>query len=468
MKYLVMQTTKQIQTLMETKSVAIVGLPRGMKTGKLFLIAIQDMGFKGPIYPVNPFTDEIDGLKSYPSVEALPEPVDMAIILVPNSQAKEAVVQCAEKGVKGAVLFTAGYKETGEEEGAALEEEMASIAKKAGMRLIGPNGMGLYSPEAGISFFPGLPAKLGPIALLSHSGSMANILCRMGPEKGLYFRFAVSLGNECDLTAGDFLEYCAQDSKTGIVAAYLEGIRKGDVFLKNLKKASENKPVILWKMGLNPEGASAAASHTGSMAGDERIWNAVVSQARAVSVNGFEEWVDAMMGFSLLPRGMGRRAAIISGPGGLAVSAAQACGRAGLTLAALSTESREKLAEFVPQTGTSLKNPVDIGMNSSLDMSLYIRAAQIMAEDPNVDIVMAAPIGLSLETNHALTQALIDVYKTAGKPFVMIKIPGFEAECAQEFCQAGVPFFDSAERAAATCGMVYNWQKQRGLHKQTP
>ena len=451
---------------METKSVAIVGLPRGMKTGKLFLLAIQDMGFQGPIYPVNPFTDEIDGLKSYPSVDAIPGPVDMAIILVPHTQAREAVVQCSRKGVKGAVLFTAGYKETGTEEGAALEKELADIARRAGMRLIGPNGMGLYSPEAGISFFPGLPTRLGPIALLSHSGSLANILCRMGPEKGLYFRLAVSLGNECDLNAGDFLEYCAQDSKTGLVAAYLEGIRDGKAFLKGLKNTSETKPVILWKMGLNPEGSAAAASHTGSMAGDERIWQAVVSQGRAIAVDGFEPWVDAMMGFSLLPHGLGRRVAIISGPGGLAVSAAQACGRHGLSLAQISAQSQKKLAAFVPQTGTSLKNPVDIGMNSSLDINLYIQAAQTMADDPNVDIVMVAPIGLSTETNQALTRALIGAFNAVNKPFVMIKIPGFEKEFATEFCQAGIPFFESAERAAATCGMVYQWQKQRGLHKQ--
>ncbi|MBI9074159.1 MAG: CoA-binding protein [Desulfatibacillum sp.] len=451
---------------METKSVAIVGLPRGMKTGKLFLHAIQGMGFTGPIYPVNPFTEEIDGLKTYPSVEAIPGPVDLAIILVPHGQAREAVEQCAKKGVKGAVLFTAGYKETGSQEGAALEKELATLARSAGMRLIGPNGMGLYSPEARISFFPGLPVESGPIAVLSHSGSLANILCRMGPEKGLFFRLAVSLGNECDLTAGDFLEYCAQDSKTGLVGAYLEGIRDGKAFLKNLKKASETKPVILWKMGLNPEGSAAAASHTGSMAGDERIWKAVVSQARAIAVDGFEPWVDSMMGFSMLPRGMGRRVAIISGPGGLAVSAAQACGKFGLSLAQLSPESRERLAAFVPQAGTSLKNPVDIGMTSSLDINLYIQAAQVMAEDPNVDIVIMAAIGFSLESNQELTRSIIKAHKESQKPFVMFHIPGFESHLVTEFCQAGIPYFESAERAAATCGRVYEWQRQRGLHKQ--
>ncbi len=450
---------------METSSVAIVGLPRGMKTGKLFLMALQDMNFSGPIYPVNPFTEEIDGLKSYPDVASIPGQVDFAIILVPHDQAREVVEQCAQKGVKGAVLFTAGYKETGTEEGAQLEQDLASMARKAGMRLIGPNGMGLYCPEAGISFFPGLPTQAGHLALLSHSGSLANILCRMGPEKGLFFRLAVSLGNECDLSAGDFLEYCAQDPKTEVVAAYLEGVRDGKTFFKSLKAASAHKPVILWKMGLNPESSSAAASHTGSMAGSKAIWDAVVSQAQAVSVDGFEAWVDTMMGFTMLPQGLGNRVAIVSGPGGLAVSAAQACGNHGLALAHLSPQSQERLAAFVPQTGTSLKNPVDVGMTSSLDINLYIQAAQAMADDPNVDLVMMAAIGLSEETNEELTHALIKVQKDSQKPFAMVNIPGFESKFSQEFCKAGIPFFESAERAAATYARVWKWQKQRGLHK---
>ena len=144
----------QLDALFEAASVAIVGVPRGMKMGKLFLVALLEQGFPGDIYPVNPQAEEIDGLKAYPSVSAIPGPVDLAIVLVPHDHALPVVKECARKGVKGAVLFTAGYKETGTAEGRALEEELVRVARSSGMRLIGPNGMGLYCPKTGLSFFP--------------------------------------------------------------------------------------------------------------------------------------------------------------------------------------------------------------------------------------------------------------------------------------------------------------------------
>jgi len=157
----------QLHDLFNPKSIAIVGLPRGMKMGKLFLIALKDQGYPGPIYPVHPEAKEIDGLKAYPSVSAIPGSVDLAIILVPHHSALPVVKDCAAKGVKGAVLFTAGYKETGTDEGKALEEKLVSVARGSGMRLFGPNCMGLYSPKSGLSFFPELSKKLGPVGFIS-------------------------------------------------------------------------------------------------------------------------------------------------------------------------------------------------------------------------------------------------------------------------------------------------------------
>ena len=312
----------QLDTLFNPKSVAVVGVPRGLKTGKLFLMALMDQGFPGLIYPVHPQAKEIDGLKAYPSVSDIPGQVDLAIILVPHDRTLSIVRECATKQVKGAVLFTAGYKETNTDEGKALEEELVNVARSAGMRLIGPNCMGLYSPKTGLSFFPELPRESGPVGIISHSGSLANILCHMAPEKGLRFSKAVSLGNECDLTSGDFLAYLGMDPDTRVIGAYLEGIKDGPLFLNALREASLEKPVILWKLGITPEGRRAAASHTGALAGSREIWEGVIRQGGAVPVVGFEAWVDALVGFSLLPSFLGERMAIISGPGGLAVSAA--------------------------------------------------------------------------------------------------------------------------------------------------
>jgi acetyltransferase len=451
----------QLDALFDAKSVAIVGLPRGMKMGKLFLVALLEQGFPGQIYPVNPKTEEIDGLKVYPSVSAIPGPVDLAIVLVPHDRALPVVKECGRKGVKGAVLFTAGYKETGTEEGRALEEELVRVARSSGMRLIGPNGMGLYCPKTGLSFFPQLSKDPGPLGIISHSGSLTNILGRLASQKGIRFSKVVSLGNECDLKSADFLTYLGSDSDTRVIGAYLEGIKDGPFFLDALRKACLEKPVILWKLGLTQEGGRAAASHTGALAGAREIWEGVVRQSGAVPVVGFEAWVDALMGFCLLPSGVGERVAIISGPGGLAVSAAEACGNNGLRLAQLSPETRSVMAKFVPPTGTSLQNPVDVGLTSALDIEIYVQAARRVAADPGVDAVVIAGMGLNPGDNQRYTDAIIQTHKDFQKPLLMVKIPGFDPELAQRFCEAGVPFFDTAERAMGTYAKVRRYQLWR-------
>lgn len=451
----------QLDALFEAASVAIVGVPRGMKMGKLFLVALVEQGFPGDIYPVNPQAKEIDGLKAYPSVSAIPGPVDLAIILVPHDHALPVVKECARKGVKGAVLFTAGYKETGTAEGRALEEEMVRVARSSGMRLIGPNGMGLYCPKTGLSFFPQVSREPGPVGIISHSGSLTNILGRLAPQKGIRFSKVVSLGNECDLTSADFLTYLGRDPDTRVIGAYLEGIKDGPFFLNALRAASLEKPVILWKVGLSQEGRQAAASHTGALAGERDIWEGVVQQGGAVPVVGFDEWVDVLMGFALLPPEVGDRVGIISGPGGLAVSAAEACGNNGLRLAPLSSETRSAMAKFVPPTGTSLQNPVDVGLTASLDIEIYSQAARTVAADPGVDTLVIAGIGLNPGGNQRYTEAIIQTHKDSQKPFLMVKIPGFDPNLAQKFCEERVPFFETAERAMGTYAKVRRYQRWR-------
>jgi acyl-CoA synthetase (NDP forming) len=332
----------QIDDLFNSRSVAVVGVPRAMKVGRVFLTALLDQGFGGNIYPVNPSASEIDGLKTYPAVGDIPGPVDLAIILVPLEHSLDVVRECAAKGIKGAVLFTAGYSETGTRKGAALEQELVRVARKAGMRLIGPNGMGLYCPKTGLSFFPRVSKTPGPVGMISHSGSLTNILGMIAEQKDIRFSKVISSGNECDLTAADFLMYLGSEADTALIGAYIEGIRNGPYFLAALRQASLQKPVILWKVGLTAEGIRAASSHTGALAGAPDIWQGVVQQTGAIPVVGFEAMVDALMGFSLLPENPGNRLAIVSGPGGLAVSAAEACGRQGIVLADLSAQTRIK------------------------------------------------------------------------------------------------------------------------------
>ena len=458
----------QIDDLFHPESIAIIGLPRGMKAGKLFLIALLDQGFPGDIYPVHPEADEIDGLKTYPSVSAIPGPVDLAIILVPHHSTLSVIKECAAKSVKGAILFTAGYKETGTREGMELEEALVRIARSAGMRLFGPNCMGLYSPKTGLSFFPELSKESGPVGFISHSGSLANILGRIAPQRGIRFSKVVSLGNECDLNSADILTYLGNDPETGVIGAYLEGIKDGPYFLEALKTASRKKPVILWKVGLTLQGCRAAFSHTGALAGSKEIWEAVVRQGDAIAVSGFEALADALMGFSLLPPDLGDRVAILSGPGGLAVGAAEACGNNGLILAELSQKTRSALAGFVPPTGTSLSNPVDVGLTASLELEIYIQAARTLAADPEVDALVVAGTGLTPDANRLYAESMIQASKDFQKPFIMVSIPGFGTDLTQTFCGAGIPFFESAERAMRVYAMVRHYrlfQRTRGIYQ---
>ena len=451
----------RIDEILHPRSVAIVGVPRGMKTGKLFFMALLDQGFSGNIYPVSTQADEIDGFKAYPSVTAIPGEVDLAIILVPSHLTLSAVRECAAKGVKGAVLFTAGYKEMGTEEGRAQEEQLVDAARAAGMRLIGPNCMGIYAPRSGLSFFPQLTREPGPVGLVSHSGSLANILCKTAPQRGIRFSKAVSLGNECDLTSADFLLYLGSDSETRLIGAYIEGIKDGPRFFDALRTASLKKPVILWKVGLTTAGAQAAASHTGALAGARDVWEGVVRQTGAIPVAGFEDWFDALMGFAMLPENLGDRMAIISGPGGLAVSAAEACADNGLRLAQLSPETRESLSAVVPATGTSLRNPIDVGLTASLEIGIYIQSIRSVVADPAVDALVIIGAGLSPETNRLYTDAIVETRRQSGKAILMVNIPGFDPSYIPQFCNACIPYFESSERAMKTYARVRRYQQWR-------
>ena len=448
----------QIDGLFHSRSVAVVGVPRGMKTGRIFLTALLDQGFDGKIYPENPKAEEIDGLKTYPSVADIPGPVDLAIVLVPHQKALEVVKECAAKGVKGAVLFTAGYRETGTKEGEVLEEELVQTARSSGMRLVGPNGMGLYCPKTGLSFFPQVSKEPGTVGLISHSGSLTNILGMIAEQRAIRFSKVISSGNECDLTAADFLTYLGNDPDTRLIGAYIEGIKNAPYFLDALRKSCQKKPVVIWKVGLTSEGARASASHTGAIAGSHQIWQAVVRQCGAVPIIGFEAMTDALMGFSMFPPNLGDRMAIVSGPGGLAVAAAEACGRAGIQLAELNHKTKLKLGRLISYSGTSLLNPVDVSLAAHFELEIFFQSIRTVAMDPGVDAIAVIGCGLTPETNLVYVDGLIQAYRDCNKPILAIKIPDFDSQHARQLCEGGIPFFDSAERAINTYALALRYQ----------
>jgi acyl-CoA synthetase (NDP forming) len=251
------------------------------------------------------------------------------------------------------------------------------------------------------------------------------------------------------------------DPETKVIGAYLEGIKNGSYFFQTLGEVSRKKPVILWKVGLTSEGRRAASSHTGALTSSREIWEAVVRQNGAIPIAGFDALLDTMMGFSMLPSELGDQVAILSGPGGFAVAAAEACGKEGLRLAKLTAQTRSALAEFVPPTGTSLANPIDVGLTASLEMDIYVRSAEAVAADPGVDAVVVIGGGMSPESNQLYMESMIRIREESQKPFIIVGIPGFDPTLARNFCNAGLPFFETSERAMSVYARMRRYQVWR-------
>lgn len=436
------------QALFEPESVAVVGVPRSPKPGQLFLRALLDPGgYRGRIYPVNPNAEDILGLRCYPSVTALPEAVDLAIIAVPAAAAISVVGECAERRVKAAIVFTAGFSELATDEGRAREAELVAVARRGGVRLVGPNCMGVYAPKTGLGSFPGLPSDQGPIAFLSQSGSLSNRVVWSGVPRGLAYSKVVSVGNQADLEAADFLEYLAQDPETDIIAAYVEGAKDGRRLWRALVEAGRRKHVVVWKVGRTRSGARAASSHTGALAGEAEVWSGLLRQAGALQVRDFDEMLDLLVALRYVGRPAGRRMAIVTGPGGPAVSAADACEEAGLHLAELSAETRERLRGVVGGAGTSVRNPVDIGLVLGGAAEMYRRALEATIVDPGVDAVVVIGGFWRGDGWDEHDQAMVEAARATGKPILQVSFVAGDPSLERTLAREGIGSFPSAERA---------------------
>ena len=440
---------EDLQALFSPRSVALVGIPRSFKIGTLFLMGFKDQGFSGPIYPVNPNATEIDGLRSYPRLADLPDPVDMVIVMVPRKQVMTVLEDCGRKNVKSVILYTSGYGESGEREGLEEQERIKAIARRGGFRILGPNCMGIHSPSAGLAFFPEMPRESGNIGLISQSGSLCNLLIKAFEPRKLFFRHAVSYGNACDVDLPELLEWMGRQPDIEMICAYTEGVRDGRSLAGALETIAGRKPLIMWKVGRTAAGQRAAASHTGSLSGDEALWRALLRQYGVLDVNDLEEMMDLAMAFHHLPWAGQGRIALVSGPGGPVVSAADAAERWGLTMASLEERTRERLKASLPATGTSYRNPVDVGLSASFELSLYLDTLEVLAEDRNVDAILVLGGGISAETNQVYTEGLIKIGKATKKALLAVAYPGFVQieDWLAPLCSAGIPVYPTPERA---------------------
>ena len=384
-----MVSIHDLDTMFHPKTIAVVGAKRANPAqGWLGMLAmIRQFGFPGRIYPINPNATEVDGLKAYPSLTSVPEPIDLVIISVPAPAVPDALKDCIASGNRNVHIFTAGFRETGDEEGVELQQKIEQIAQSGGLRVVGPNCMGLYVPKARLVTWAPASAESGPVAFVTQSGGHAGDFANYASQFGIRFSKVISYGNALTLDSTDFLEYLAQDTETGIITMYLEGVKDGSKLLRLVKEINRTKPVIIMKGGLTESGTRAVASHTGSLAGWEHVWGAFFKQSGAVQVTSLQEIADVTLAFLHLHSPRGRRVAIVGTGGGISVGGADACAREGLEVPTLTPETRKGLRGFIPLAGQSIMNPLDAHM-VLIDISLLERTLDLVSADPLIDMIV--------------------------------------------------------------------------------
>ncbi|MEO8456715.1 MAG: CoA-binding protein [Chloroflexota bacterium] len=379
----------ELDAIFRPRSVAIVGASANPDTpGYDYVKSIQDFGFKGAIYPVNPKGGEIAGLQAYASLRDLPGDVDFVISCIPSEHILTLVRNAAARKAKAIQLFTGRFSETGRPEDAALERELLAEAKTAGVRLIGPNCMGILYPAHGLSFRRDMSHTPGAAGFLSQSGNLLFEITHFGEPRGLRFSKAVSYGNAIDLNESDFLDYLADDPETKVIGAYVEGVKDGRRFLAALKSASAKKPVVILKGGRTSAGGRAAASHTAALAGASRVWQAAVAQSGALAVDTVEDLIDMLIAFSYMRPGTGNRLGMVGAGGGRSVLTADLCEEVGLAVPPLPADVDAKVSERAPDLAGWVTNPVD----QSILAGSGLGGGQVLEwfdESPGVDLLLA-------------------------------------------------------------------------------
>jgi acyl-CoA synthetase (NDP forming) len=403
--------------------------------------------------------------------------VDYVISCVPARLVLEILEQAVQKGAKTAHLFTARFSETGREEGIETERKILELSQKTGLRLIGPNCMGVYSPADRIAFHGDFPKECGTVGLVSQSGMLAREIVNNSPLRGVYFSKVFSYGNAIDLNENDFLDYLADDPETSVILCYIEGAKDGPRLFKTLKYAAALKPVVMLKGGRGEAGDRATASHTASLSGSFSTWDALISQTGAVTADSIEELIDLAVSFQFLPPVKGKRVGVAGGAGGSSVLAADACERAGLEVNPLSDEFRQELKARDVSVLDWLGNPADLSIreDDSLTVGLIL---EMMTKDPGFDLLVAimgmpgGPPGVpGLSPEEMMTQQYrLDV--TRAKPFLGVvadKSVGIDEMDDPEWkglCQTRtslvnlkIPFFPTIYRAASAARKVYEYYR---------
>jgi acetyl coenzyme A synthetase (ADP forming)-like protein len=376
-----------LDQLFAPKSVALIGATNKLnKWGGMILANVLTNRFEGRVFPVNPASTEILGLRAYPKVKDIPEGVDLAVIVTPADTVPALIEDCGRKGIRTVLVVTSDFSEAGPE-GKKREQEIREIARSRGVHLVGPNSMGVFSSEVSLVCMMAMMEPLkGEISFVSQSGNIGVQMLAWGKRLRTGFRHFVSSGNEADLTAQDYIRYFGEDPHCRTVMVYLESIKGRADFLETAREAARKKPVVVFKGGKTASGLRAAASHSGALAGKAGMYDASFRQAGLIQARTTEAFVDCARSLARLPLPRGDRVGIITRGGGWGVITTDACEQQGLTIPQLATHTLEALDRLLPPYW-SRGNPIDLVAVPNID--IYLDCLEIVMRDPNVDGVIA-------------------------------------------------------------------------------
>lgn len=442
------------------RSVAVIGASRDRtKLGSLVLRNVRTSGFPGPIYPVNPRARQIQGLRAYPSVEAIPEPIDLAVVVVPRPAVLPVIQDCAVKRVRAAIVITSGFRETGPA-GAKAEEEMIAVARSAGMRILGPNCLGVIDTVTPLnaSFAARMPVPNG-IAFMSQSGALGTAILDWAAARDLGFSKFVSLGNEADVTESDLLQVWEYDESVRVIAAYLEGIPDGPRFRQIATGATRRRPIVIAKAGRTEAGSRAAVSHTGALAGSDAAYSAAFRQAGVIRADTLEQLFDSSLAFSSQPLPRGSDVTIVTNAGGPSIVATDAAVTDGLTLTRLEPRTTRELRRELPPA-TSVANPIDVLGDAGPD--LYRVAIDAVLADRHGDalLVILTP---QLKTDAEGTAGVVvEAHRQTDRPILASFMGSLGVRRAVGvLSEGGIPNYPFPERAIASLAAMVDYARVR-------
>jgi len=452
------------------RSVAIVGATP--KEGKVGRVLVENFlkRFSGKIYPVNPNYDEILGLKTYASLKDIPDEIDLVVVAVPAPMVPSVLREAGEKGVKAAIVISGGFRETGTEEGARLEDELIEVCKRYGIRVIGPNCIGIFDNWSGVDtyFLPDYKMKRPPrgyISFISQSGAFASALLDWMAHHNIGVSRAISYGNKIDIDDVDLLEYLGEDDKTRLIFMYLEGLKtgRGRVFIEKAREVGLKKPIVIYKAGKTERGGLAAASHTAALAGNYQLYRAAIRQAGMIEASSFDEIMDLSKVLLTQPLMKGRRVYVVTDAGGVGVMLTDALASEGFELPRTPSDLRDELRKMLPPH-CIVDNPIDLTGDTDDERYILVLEKLLPRSDVDAVVVVALPQvpGIRGELANYLVKA-----REYGKPLLSIVIGGGEAEKFKYILEHnGIPVFESPERAAKALGALYRYSVFRGVARE--